>query len=231
MYHLSLGKSKKIQQKLQAELLDALPPISLYNLGGPSERNEHQFTAGILSKILLLPYLDAVLKETLRVYTAIPITLPRVVPPLNDALSTPRLKSQTPTCSKNDGRYLEGYFLPAGTIVGSFAYGIHRDKDVFAVPYMPDRTQHPRVDEYYPERWLAGEGRDISESPTEYKKQEEERIRRMEQRSWAFGSGGRGCVGKQYVPSPPLPRYISERSTLNRSEQQSDLLDCINAYE
>lgn len=144
---------------------------------------------------MLLPYLDAVLKETLRIYTAIPITLPRVVPPLT-SMTQPRFKESK--ISKKNGRYIEGYFLPAGTVVGSFAHGIHRDKDIFAVQDRPDGgTDLSGVDDFYPERWLVGEGRDIPGLSTDSIQHEEERIRIMERRFWAFGSGGRGCVGKQ----------------------------------
>ena len=48
---------------------------------------------------------DAVLKETLRMYSALPATLPRVVPPstTTDMISGGR-----------NGRVVEGKFIPAG---------------------------------------------------------------------------------------------------------------------
>lgn len=186
MYHLSLKKSKRIQETLRAELFATFPHSSAIN--------DPEFYVNTLSKTMLLPYLDAVLKETLRIYTAIPITLPRVVPPLT---STTQSKFKESKIKKN-GRYIEGYFLPAGTIVGSFAHGIHRDKKVFVAQ---DRSTGGAdlsgVDDFYPERWLVGEGRNILGLSADFIQHEEERIRIMERRFWAFGSGGRGCVGKQ----------------------------------
>ncbi|KAH8897597.1 benzoate 4-monooxygenase cytochrome p450 [Thozetella sp. PMI_491] len=70
------------------------------------------------------PYLDAVVKEGLRVFPSIPMSLPRVVP--------------------KGGRSIDGYWLPEGTIVSCQSYTMHRwDEDVF-----------PEPDRFRPERWL-----------------------------------------------------------------------------
>lgn len=195
IYHLSLKGSERIQKALQAEIFAG---FSLA-IDDASTINDQVFSTDTLSKILQFPYLDAVLKETLRVYTAIPVTLPRIVPPSISPSSATRPKSKVPKTSKKNGRYIDGYFLPAGTVVGSFAHGIHRDKDTFMVRNWPGRTHLPGVGDFYPERWLVGEGRDILGLSADCIQHEKERIRAMERRFWAFGSGGRGCVGKQYV--------------------------------
>ena len=97
-----------------------------------------------------LPFLDAVVMEGLRCFPAIPMSLPRYVP--------------------RDGREIDGFFLPEGTIVSCQAYSLHRiDQEVF-----------PQPDLFNPERWMESEG-------------DAQRRRLM----FAFANGGRGCVGKQ----------------------------------
>lgn len=72
-----------------------------------------------------LPYLSAVIKETLRLYGAAPGGLPRIVP--------------------KGGSTLGGYFIPAGTIVSTQAYTIHRDARIYAQPlkFLPERWFEP----------------------------------------------------------------------------------------
>ncbi|KAI0166095.1 cytochrome P450 [Xylariaceae sp. FL1272] len=96
-----------------------------------------------------LPYLDAVVHEGLRCFPAIPMSLPRYVP--------------------KNGRIIDGYFVPEGTIVSSQAYSAHR----------VDQTVFPDPDSFNPGRWLEEKG-------------EIERKRFF----FAFASGGRGCIGK-----------------------------------
>ena len=99
-----------------------------------------------------LPYLEAVISEGLRCFPAIPMSLPRYVPA--------------------GGRCIDGYEIPAGTVVSCQAYSVHKlNEDVF-----------PTAERFEPERWLKSEG-------------DSER-RKLQ---FAFASGGRGCVGKQYV--------------------------------
>jgi cytochrome P450 len=71
-----------------------------------------------------LPYLDAVLKESMRLHPVISSGLDRVVPP--------------------GGRTIAGTFLPAGTIVACNAEALHRDEEVFG----------EKTDIFRPERWL-----------------------------------------------------------------------------
>lgn len=61
-----------------------------------------------------LPVLNAVIEETLRLYGAAPIPLPRVVPP--------------------GGVEFGGYHIPAGTEVATQAYTMHRDPRFFTDP-------------------------------------------------------------------------------------------------
>jgi cytochrome P450 len=75
-----------------------------------------------------LPFLDAVLCEGLRYYPAIPMSLPRLVPP--------------------GGRSIDGFHLPEKTIVSCQAHSVHRiNTEVF-----------PNPDKFHPDRWLEAEG-------------------------------------------------------------------------
>ena len=61
-----------------------------------------------------LPYLNAVIEESLRLYGSAPGSLPRTVP--------------------KDGLHVKGYYIPAGYTVETQAYTIHRDATVFDNP-------------------------------------------------------------------------------------------------
>ena len=72
-----------------------------------------------------LPFLDAVIKEAMRLFPVSQWGHDRVVPP--------------------GGATVAGYFVPEGTVVGCHLDSIHRDANVFGA--------HP--DSYDPERWLV----------------------------------------------------------------------------
>lgn len=72
-----------------------------------------------------LHYLNHVVDETLRLYSAVPAGLPRVVPP--------------------EGANMGGYFIPGGSIVSTQAYGMHRIEEIFpdALQWTPERWESP----------------------------------------------------------------------------------------
>ncbi|KAI0738891.1 cytochrome P450 [Daedaleopsis nitida] len=110
LHHLSrpTPAARRVQSRLLAEL--AQRPV-----GTP-----HAVDA--------LPYLDAVVKEGLRVFSPIPMSFPRVVP--------------------RGGGTVDGVRLPGGTVVSCQPYTLHRlDEGVF-----------PDPEEFVPERWLEPEG-------------------------------------------------------------------------
>ncbi|KAI0180748.1 putative cytochrome P450 [Hypoxylon sp. FL1284] len=72
-----------------------------------------------------LPYLDMIIMETLRMYSAVPTGLPRVVPP--------------------GGATLLGHYIPGGYVVSAQAYSMHRNPAVYVDPlrYEPERWAKP----------------------------------------------------------------------------------------
>ncbi|KAB8337257.1 hypothetical protein FH972_021559 [Carpinus fangiana] len=71
-----------------------------------------------------LPYLNACVKEAMRIHPGLGMTLPRSVP--------------------EGGTTIAGRFIPAGTIVGVNAIVVQRDKSVFGQD----------ADDFVPERWI-----------------------------------------------------------------------------
>ncbi|KAH7120327.1 putative benzoate 4-monooxygenase cytochrome P450 [Dactylonectria estremocensis] len=135
IWALSLPENRKYQERLIAEV-DSISDADCNEDGNP--------TVEISDK---LTYLDAVIKETLRLYAPLPASEPRSMP-----VDTT----------------IDGYLIPAGTVVGMSPYTLHRNPDVFPEPL-----------KFKPERWL-GECGDLVE---------------MKKWFWAFSSGGRMCIG------------------------------------
>ncbi|KAK7742134.1 hypothetical protein SLS53_004720 [Cytospora paraplurivora] len=109
MWELSQPRSARFQEALRAELR---------GVGGTAAGEGWD----------KLPYLDAVVMEGLRCFPAIPMSLPRYVPP--------------------GGRSIDGYFVPGGTVVSAQAYSVNRVND----------SVFPEPDRFDPERWLGKEG-------------------------------------------------------------------------
>ena len=135
IWALSLPRNHKFQERLIEELRN-ISAEALDHNGLPYVE--------VADK---LPYLDAVLKETLRLYTPLPATEPR-----SAAVET----------------VVDGYRIPAHTVVGMSPYALHRNPDIF-----------PRPMEFDPERWLG----------------DEEDVKQRKKWFWAFSSGGRMCIG------------------------------------
>lgn len=96
-----------------------------------------------------LPYLNAVIQEALRLFAPGTLPLPRHVPA--------------------NGRHLDGYFIPAHTVVSCQSYSLHRNGEAF-----------PSPNDFLPERWLDPNGHTLRQSFF-----------------FAFGLGARTCIGKQ----------------------------------
>jgi hypothetical protein len=108
IWALSLPKNVKYQEKLIGEVL-AMSDSMLDSRGIP--------TADAAGK---LPYLDAIIKETLRLYAPLPASEPRSLP-VDTAI--------------------DGYKIPANTTVSMSPYALHRNPEVFPDPlvFNPER--------------------------------------------------------------------------------------------
>lgn len=111
IWSLSLPGNEKYQRKLIDEVR-SVQEAGLDKYGVP--------TVEAASK---LPYFDAVIKETLRLYAPLPGAEPR--------------SSLTDTV-------IDGYQIPAETIVSMAPYSLHRNAEVFPNPL-----------EWNPDRWVA----------------------------------------------------------------------------
>ncbi|KUJ13771.1 putative cytochrome P450 monooxygenase [Mollisia scopiformis] len=137
-----LSRRPSLQQSLRQELLTLSPPIQVGESQLPDPKS-----------IDSLPLLNAILKETLRLYTPSPATLTRITPPV--------------------GTTIEGYFIPGNIVIGTSGGCMHQNSSVF-----------PEPQEFKPERWLT---------------EDEEKRKEMNRWFWAFGSGGRMCIGSHYA--------------------------------
>ncbi|KAK3100869.1 hypothetical protein LTR53_018877, partial [Teratosphaeriaceae sp. CCFEE 6253] len=78
-----------------------------------------------------LPYLNAVIKEALRLNPALALPMERIVPP--------------------PGLQIGDVFLPPGTIVGINPWVLHRDQRIFG----------PDAEHWQPGRWLSGDAEKV----------------------------------------------------------------------
>ncbi|KAI4127757.1 MAG: hypothetical protein LQ341_006758, partial [Variospora aurantia] len=117
-YHLLTNPDKFV--KLQAEVRGAF-------------QDESDMTLNSLAKHDLLPYLEAVLIESLRMYPPVPANLPRVTGP--------------------EGDIIDGYFVPANTSVGVHQWAAYQASANFTDPssfvperWLPDAPERYRYD-------------------------------------------------------------------------------------
>lgn len=136
IWALSLPPNRTFQERLRQEV----SPIAVDERGVPVPKD-----------VSRLPYLNAVIRETLRLHAPLPTFEPRSSP-----VDT----------------VIDGYHIPAGTIVGMSPYCLHREPTIFLNPA-----------KFNPERWLNERGTLIPESAPQNRW------------FWAFSSGGRMCIG------------------------------------
>jgi cytochrome P450 len=139
VWALSLPGSAKFQEKLREEVL-GLPEEALIQTGTPRAAESDKCT-----------YLNAVIKETLRLYAPLPSYEPR---------------------SLDIDSEIDGFPIPAHTVVGMSPFSLHRNPAIFHDPL-----------EFNPDRWMGPDAKELNRW------------------FWAFSSGGRMCIGMQYVSS------------------------------
>ncbi|KAI2786849.1 Cytochrome monooxygenase [Penicillium oxalicum] len=102
----SVCRNERVKKKLVEEVASVSEPVT----------NQ---------KLRELPYLNQVISETLRLYPAVSMGLPRTVPP--------------------EGYRFKEFFLPGGITVGTQAYSLHRDPTIFPDPlaFKPERWENP----------------------------------------------------------------------------------------
>ncbi|KAH8594844.1 putative benzoate 4-monooxygenase cytochrome P450 [Bisporella sp. PMI_857] len=108
IWALSLPKNARFQEKL-AEEVSAMPDSALNEMGVPRVETCDK-----------LPYLDAVIKETLRLYAPLPASEPRSLP---------------------TSSVIDSYAIPANTVVSMSPYSLHRNAEIFPNPlqFNPER--------------------------------------------------------------------------------------------
>jgi len=122
----------------------------------PSDKSIQDFELPDAKKIDALPYLQAVIMETLRLYAPIPGKEPRTSPYVAGGSTL--------------GRFPD---IPGGITVSAMPYTLHRNAEVF-----------PEPEVFNPDRWLTSDA---------------EQLKEMHRWFWAFGSGGRMCIGSHFA--------------------------------
>ncbi|KAK4214187.1 cytochrome P450 [Rhypophila decipiens] len=158
--HYELARNPAIQAQLRAELASLLPSQAVT---GVAELKEI-FSNVSLKELDSLPLLEAVITETLRLYPPVGGPQARYTPP---APNTSGHGRNGISCT------IDGYALPPGTRVQSYACTLHRNENVYPCP-----------EEWIPRRWIDAD---------------EDRLIEMRRWFWAFGSGGRMCLGKNFA--------------------------------
>ncbi|CZT25816.1 related to pisatin demethylase cytochrome P450 [Ramularia collo-cygni] len=136
LWALSRPQNSAFQQKLMEESL-TIPAEDLDVHGNPTVEAADK-----------LPYLNAVINETLRLYAPLPGSEAR---------------------SADMDVVVDGYLIPAGSIVNMAPYSLHRNAAVFEDPLS-----------WNPDRWLVKDAEKLAE---------------MKRWFWPFSSGGRMCIG------------------------------------
>jgi cytochrome P450 len=150
-----LVRHPRVLRTLEAEILAAFSSSGSADLMSPS-------------KLVALPYLRAVVDESLRLAPPVPSLLPREV--------------------FRGGITIDGNHIPEGTIVGVPAYAIHRNPEYFPEPdkFIPERWLATEPDEDT-----------TSSSPSSNLPRTRQSVSLARQAFIAFSQGSRGCIGRQ----------------------------------
>ncbi|KAJ9657248.1 hypothetical protein H2198_004474 [Neophaeococcomyces mojaviensis] len=173
IWALSLPQHKSYQERIRKELSD----VPVDEEGWPETRY-----------LARLPWLNAVLRESLRLYTPLPAFEPR---------------------SASTDTVIDGFKIPARTIVGMSPYCMHREESVFPEPLV-----------FKPERWLDSDSLSLHESALQNKW------------FWAFSSGARMCIGMHLANVEMLTLVAAVYRQYSTSARQPDVTPGITSrYE
>ncbi|GAP83892.1 putative benzoate 4-monooxygenase [Rosellinia necatrix] len=128
LYHVV--RTPGVLQELQRELDAAIPGSGGDGDGdgdGDDDDGGEAKKVPDYESVRNLPYLEAVINETLRIHSTSGIGLPRQIPP-----GSPGLR-------------LRGHHFPAGTVLSVPTYSMHHSKEIWG----------PDADEFRPGRWAA----------------------------------------------------------------------------
>jgi len=117
--------------------------------------------------IAKMPFLDAVLKESMRLYPVAPF----IVRKITDVISIP-VEQDTSTKSKSKPPVI----IPAGTFACIWIYGMHRNKKLWHRP-----------DDFIPDRWI---------NPTIRKRDPAQNDKKLYGSFMPFAAGPRNCLGQ-----------------------------------
>ena len=184
MYELSL--QPPMQNRLRAELSTLSPSLSLPSTSPWSSGPGSRLHLPSPSAIDRLPVLDAILQETLRLWHAVPGPQPRIVP-----------STTTPV-------NISGYVIPDGVRIGSNAYTLHRNPEIF-----PDPST------WNPDRWI---------------KADKERRQEMNRWLWAFSSGGRMCLGNHLAVQSTLSAHLIHTNPSILYTAHSSFYYCVKPF-
>jgi len=174
-----LAHNPKIQTALREEILGLSPRLrQTPTISTTTNSSTTLPTLPSAKDIAALPLLDAVLTETLRLHAAIPGPEPRVTP-YPRTLITPATKKQPSGGVEN---LLSA--LPGGIRISSQPYTLHRLTSIF-----------PEPETWNPSRWLLTTSTTTTTNQDDEAEEESARRRAMSRHFWAFGSGGRMCIG------------------------------------
>ena len=195
------------QRRLQGELVSALGDRFSVRTSG------QEIATGSLDlsvKLASLPYLDAVIHESLRL---------RLTPPAPNA----RITSQDVTTI---GPFRN---IPAGTRIQTYPWVMHRDERYF-----------PDAETWDPERWLVANEASETGTCTRTSDHDELDTRTKGTRSsprdgfWGFGSGARGCPGRsmslecEYSILSSKPTWSSFRRIAEDSNEANNSLETLH---
>ena len=176
-----LSQSLPLQAQLRTELLTHLttPNNMHWDPSSSSSSSSPSSSSNLIpdpKQLDALPLLHAILMETLRLHAPIPGPQPRLTSESSSNNNNNNNKATT---------IIGGHPIPPGVRVASLAYTLHRNQNVFPDPERWDHT-----------RWLLPSE---STTLTSAQEEDEERRKQMNRYFWAFGSGGRMCVGSNFA--------------------------------